>query len=108
NLNLLADTYPTEDSMLQAMDLILCQNVTIYFDRPVTEQIQTRLEATLADDGWLILGHSEPLYIKSSNLVLRNFPNAVVYQHQPIPVAIREVPTLKHPRNSSPSRSKRA
>jgi chemotaxis protein methyltransferase CheR len=108
NLNLLADTYPTEDSMLQAMDMILCQNVTIYFERAVTEQIQARLADTLTEDGWLILGHSEPLFIKSSNFVLRNFPNAVVYQRQPAPLAIHEVPTLKHSRNSSLKRRNRA
>ncbi|HEX2619132.1 MAG TPA: CheR family methyltransferase, partial [Phototrophicaceae bacterium] len=83
SVNLVTDTYPTSDSMLQAMDLILCQNVTIYFDRPQTEQIQTALVATLAEDGWLILGHSEPLYIKTPYLGLRNFTNAIVFQRQP-------------------------
>jgi len=82
-LNLVSDVFPTPNSTLQLMDLILCQNVTIYFDRPTTEHIQTNLIETLAPEGWLILGHSEPLYIKSPSLKLRNFPNAVIFQRQP-------------------------
>lgn len=87
DLNLVSDTYPTTDATLQSMDIILCQNVTIYFEREVTERIQTGLVATLGEDGWLILGHSEPLFIKSPQLGLRNFPNAVLFQRQqPVPV----------------------
>lgn len=86
-LNLVSDSYPTSDATLQSMDIILCQNVTIYFEREVTERIQTRLIDTLGEDGWLILGHSEPLFTKSPHLGLRNFPNAVLFQRQqPVPV----------------------
>lgn len=82
-LNLVTDVFPTVNATLQLMDIILCQNVTIYFDRPTTERIQTNLIETLAPEGWLVLGHSEPLYIKSPSIKLRNFPNAVVFQRQP-------------------------
>jgi chemotaxis protein methyltransferase CheR len=103
NVNLVTDSYPTRDTTLESMDMILCQNVTIYFERPITERIQASLVDTLAEDGWLILGHSEPLYIKSPYLGLRNFPNAVVYQRQqPMPVAPKQVISPKPPKKPHP------
>lgn len=95
SLNLVTDSYPTADGLLLAMDMILCQNVTIYFDRVVTESVQTRLVDTLANDGWLILGHSEPLYIKTPLLALQSFPNAVVYKRQSPPVLAALEPAPK-------------
>src|SRR6185369_4021800 len=77
-------------------------NVTIYFERPVTERIQASLVDTLAEDGWLILGHSEPLFIKSPYLGLRNFPNAVVFQRQPVPVVQKEVSGAKRTKQYLP------
>jgi chemotaxis protein methyltransferase CheR len=102
SLNLVTDSYPTRDTTLEAMDIILCQNVTIYFERPVTEVIQSKLIDTLAEDGWLILGHSEPLYIKAPNLGIRNFPNAVVFQRQPIPMTQKVMPETGHLKQPHP------
>jgi chemotaxis protein methyltransferase CheR len=109
SLNLVSDLYPTPGSLLQWMDIILCQNVTIYFERPVTEHIQANLIETLAEDGWLILGHSEPLFVKSPHLVLRNFPNAVVFQRQTGSIAPKVLPSVRPltgPKQSQPSSPK--
>jgi chemotaxis protein methyltransferase CheR len=42
------------------MDVILCRNVLIYFDQPTIERVARRLLASLSEDGWLILGASDP------------------------------------------------
>jgi chemotaxis protein methyltransferase CheR len=41
--------------------LIVCRNVTIYFDQPTREKIWSRFSRLLTDDAWLYLGHSERL-----------------------------------------------
>ena len=43
-----------------AFDLIVCRNVMIYFDLPTVARIATRLLHSLAPDGWLVLGASDP------------------------------------------------
>ncbi len=45
---------------LGMQDAIFCRNVLIYFDIPTIRQIAERLLASLAPDGWLFLGASDP------------------------------------------------
>jgi chemotaxis protein methyltransferase CheR len=42
------------------MDLILCRNVLIYFDRVSVRQVACRLFDSLAEGGWLVPGASDP------------------------------------------------
>jgi chemotaxis protein methyltransferase CheR len=59
-LNLVGDEYPSAASATRETDVILCRNVLIYFDLPTIAHIATRLLASLAPDGWLLLGASDP------------------------------------------------
>lgn len=43
-------------------DIIFCRNVTIYFDRIITQAVLRKMDKLLKPDGLLILGHSEHLY----------------------------------------------
>lgn len=56
-LNLMADRYPVGD----AMHLIFCRNVLIYFDKPTQRQVVSRLVDCLEPGGYLFLGHSESI-----------------------------------------------
>lgn len=58
--NLAADAYPDPESGLAEMDLILCRNVLIYFDPETVQTVATKLLASLAKDGWLILSAADP------------------------------------------------
>lgn len=60
HLNLAEATYPSVLNGIWNMDLILCRNVLIYFDRETIQQVGRRLLASLAPGGWLILGASDP------------------------------------------------
>jgi chemotaxis protein methyltransferase CheR len=60
-LNLAEDTYPSLASGIWGMDLIVCRNVLIYFDSDTVERVVNRLVRSLAPDGWLLLGASDPL-----------------------------------------------
>ena len=59
-LNLAEDTYPSLTTGIWGMDLILCRNVLIYFDAETVVRVARRLIDSLSDDGWLLLGASDP------------------------------------------------
>lgn len=59
-LNLAEDTFPSLSVGIWGMDIILCRNVLIYFDPVTVTQVARRLVASLGEDGWLILGSSDP------------------------------------------------
>ena len=60
HLNLALDVYPSYATGAWGMDLILCRNVLIYFDRETTHEVALRLHATLAEGGWLVTASSDP------------------------------------------------
>ncbi len=59
-LNLAVDDYTLPEQGVEGFDVVLCRNVMIYFDMPTVAAIATRLLASLAPDGWLVLGASDP------------------------------------------------
>ena len=56
-LNLMDSHYPVGEPM----DLILCRNVLIYFEKAVQAKVVARLCDNLKPGGHLILGHSETI-----------------------------------------------
>jgi chemotaxis protein methyltransferase CheR len=80
-LNLVEDSYPSLVSNTQAMDLILCRNVLIYFREETINDVVGRLDGCLAPRGWLLAGHAEsPMPVFRERFVARDFPMAVCYQ----------------------------
>ncbi len=59
-LNLVHDDYPCAQPGVAPYDVILCRNVMIYFDLPTVTRIAKGLLDSLAPDGWLLLGASDP------------------------------------------------
>ncbi len=57
----LADESPSLRHGLGEMDLVLCRNVLIYFDTETVARVARRLLDSLGDEGWLVLGASDPL-----------------------------------------------
>ncbi|HEY5050151.1 MAG TPA: protein-glutamate O-methyltransferase CheR, partial [Acidothermaceae bacterium] len=57
--NLITEAPPFESS---EVDLLLCRNVTIYFNRTTTKALMSRFHTALGDGGYLFLGHSETLW----------------------------------------------
>ena len=79
-LNLAQPCFPAVPNGTYAQDIILCRNVTIYFDEATTRQLLERFYSTLLPGGWLIVGHAEPQASTYPQLELHNFPQAVVYR----------------------------
>jgi len=86
-LNLVEDTYPSYDSNTALMDLVLCRNVTIYFDTPTTQAITNRFYESLTDGGWLVIGHSEHALGTYRRFQTRSFPGTILYQRTGTPTA---------------------
>jgi chemotaxis protein methyltransferase CheR len=59
-LNLAEDVYPSVLNATSGLDLILCRNVFIYFEREVVAAVARRLHACLAEGGWLLTGLADP------------------------------------------------
>lgn len=59
-LNLALDNYPSAATATREMDVILCRNVMIYFDRETIHSVASRLHRCLADGGWLVTAASDP------------------------------------------------
>jgi chemotaxis protein methyltransferase CheR len=70
-MNLMDDTYPVGD----AMHLIFCRNVLIYFDKPTQQHVLSRLCANLLPGGYLFIGHSET--VTGFDLPIRQVANTV-------------------------------
>ena len=79
-LNLAGSEYPSYATNTMFMDMILCRNVTIYFNEFVTSAVVDRFHNTLTDGGWLVVGHSELSMNVYNRFQTRNFPNTVLYQ----------------------------
>jgi chemotaxis protein methyltransferase CheR len=75
--NLVTDPPPFDESRV---DLILCRNVTIYFDRETTRRLMRRLHGRLRDGGYLFLGHAETLWQISDDFSLVSLGDAFVYR----------------------------
>ena len=58
--NLAQSAYPSLPAGMWGMDLILCRNVLIYFDKPSIGRVARGLHDVLADGGWLMTGPSDP------------------------------------------------
>jgi chemotaxis protein methyltransferase CheR len=75
--NLGADPFmpPSHD-----LDLILCRNVTIYFNDAATQRLYRGLVSALAPGGWMILGPADPLPTDRRGLERVECAGAVVWR----------------------------
>lgn len=107
-LNLASDCYPAMSTGVWGMDLILCRNVLIYFDRDTIAHVATSLLASLGDHGWLLLGATDPPlreFVKcevvqtAAGLAYRhvNRPGHSLASAAPVRVSPRLVPVVPMP-----------
>jgi chemotaxis protein methyltransferase CheR len=92
----LASTDPSSENFTLNMDLIVCRNVTIYFDQTTVRQIVSRLYRALNEGGSLIVGHSELSTTLYHEFSMRSYEKVVFYQKS-------HAAALKSPRAAAPS-----
>ena len=79
NLVTEASPLPVDDPA----DLIVCRNVTIYFDRSTTRRAVDGFRSALAPDGWLMMGPSETLWRLHDGFEVVSLGEAFAYRRQP-------------------------
>jgi chemotaxis protein methyltransferase CheR len=84
-LNLVEDSYPSMTTNTNAMDVILCRNVTIYFSPATTKLIVNRLFEALVPGGWMIVGPSEADVLSYGKFLVRRVHGSLLYQRPPVP-----------------------
>jgi chemotaxis protein methyltransferase CheR len=80
HLNLVEDVYPSLVNDTNAMDIIFCRNVLMYFTLPQVSKVIGKLHNSLVDGGWLAVSPSEAskaLFPQFANI---NFPGAIFFQ----------------------------
>lgn len=82
-LNLVEDSYPSLLTATNAMDLILCRNVLMYFRPDLAEGVLRKFQASLKEGGWLILTPAEgPMTfpVAVQGLKMAQLPGLTVYR----------------------------
>ena len=79
HLNLAGDVYPSLPSNTNAMDVILCRNVLMYFTAERARQVAANFHRSLVGGGWLIVSPTETSNALFSPFSAVQFPGAVLY-----------------------------
>jgi chemotaxis protein methyltransferase CheR len=79
-LNLMEETYPSLLSNTNAMDIIFCRNVLMYFGSERAKEVVRKLRLSLLDGGWLIVSPCETSHVLYEQFTTVNFPGAILYQ----------------------------
>lgn len=85
-LNLAEDVYPSVETGTNAMDIIFCRNVLMYFKPGHARRILHKLSLTLMPDGWLFVSPADLPQATLPNLVAVRYPGAIVYRKGAMPV----------------------
>lgn len=79
-LNLVEDSFSSLVAETNAMDVILCRNVLMYFSLPQARKVVLKLRGALIDEGWLVVSPIEGSLVLSSQFAPVNFPGVILYQ----------------------------
>ncbi|MBI2434702.1 MAG: tetratricopeptide repeat protein [Candidatus Hydrogenedentes bacterium] len=79
-LNLAKDVFPSLLNNTNAMDLILCRNVLMYFAPAKAAHVAEALQDALVADGWLAVSPSEASHSLFSRLRTMNYPGTILYR----------------------------
>jgi len=71
---------------MQDLDIIFCRNVIIYFDPQTTQRVIENFYHSLAQDGYLFLGHTETLWQITDRFERVEFPQTFIYKKRLSPV----------------------
>ena len=80
--NLAEDAYPSLTNNTNAMDVIFCRNVLMYFGQDSQKKVIQNLYRCLVDGGYLIVSPSETSHVLFSQFAVVNFHDAIFYKKQ--------------------------
>jgi chemotaxis protein methyltransferase CheR len=102
-INLLKDPFPDVAVNLAEIDLILCRNVFIYFERTAVARVLTKFTNTLKVGGYLVTGHAELHDQKCPGLALKSFAESMIYRRHDALSRASETRTLEGHSGGAPS-----
>jgi chemotaxis protein methyltransferase CheR len=96
HMNLAQDCFPSLATDTNAMDVIFCRNVLIYFTPSHARKLVENLHHALLDEAWLAVSPSECSQALFSRFVAVNFPGSILYRKcnikEPRPSSSASVP----------------
>lgn len=107
--NLVDDSYPSLANQTNAMDVIFCRNVLMYFSEETAKGVASSLSHSLVEGGWLVMSPSESQYVPSASFTAVRFPNAILYRkdsgHRKEIEIIRVPPDFRHEKTEEPAKA---
>lgn len=79
-LNLAEDAYPSLLNGTNAMDVIFCRNVLMYFAPEQAKRAAQNFHRALVDGGWLIVSPTEASHILFSHFATAKIPGTTLYR----------------------------
>ncbi len=79
-LNLADDSYPSLSTNTNAMDIIFCRNVLMYFEPKQHLQVIQNFQRSLLEGGWLVVSPCETSPDYSARFEMVMFPGATFYK----------------------------
>jgi chemotaxis protein methyltransferase CheR len=79
-INLVEDLYPSLSNQTNAMDVIFCRNVLMYFAEESAKKVMHNLSRSLVDKGWMFISPVERIYVQSPLFTAVHFPDAIIYR----------------------------
>lgn len=80
--NLLTDNFPDYNTEIYDMDLILCRNVFVYFERQAITTVVQKFYDTLVPGGYLMTAHTELYGQNMGEFQVNVLPESVIYQRR--------------------------
>lgn len=101
--NLAEDAYPSVDTGTNAMDIIFCRNVLMYFEPARGKHVLGHLASCLIEGGWLFVSSVEAPQVLLPRIVEVKFPGVVAYRKDSTSVRAerRSAPIISPVTNSS-------
>ena len=84
-LNLVDDVFPSLLTNTNAMDVIFCRNVLMYFSRVQARKVTASLHRALLDDGWLFPSSTEASRELFGQFTSVDVPGTIVYRKAAAP-----------------------
>jgi len=106
-LNLASDSFPSHLSGTNAMDVILCRNVLIYFTPAQSGQVLGDLGRSLVEGGWLLVSPSDGALVADERLNRVESIKATCFRKAPLGAGTMEREKKSAPRAKKKVRKKR-
>lgn len=95
-LNLVEDVYPALANDTNAMDVIFCRNVLMYFTQQQTRKVVENLHRAQIDGGWLIAGSGELSQLSCSPYLTETFEGSTHYRKYGDSTKAKHEPEIEH------------